>query len=173
MIVTLLALANCSNRHEYEVSKYLTPDQRQSILDQTIRYMYYDEGIPAALRFDTTYDAKYERVARDFYFARYHFAAPGEKHTFLVVRRYPGEKYRGVGGTLEVDANDHILRFEEKFVTPLATHDDVLERAGFLFIQLVETGEVDPKYYKMKSYIEWPDEHTMYDTLRHEWRRSR
>jgi hypothetical protein len=169
--LTILLFAYCSDRRDHDVSQYLTPAQEQSILDQTVRYMYYGEGIPAASRFDTAYDAKYKRATREFYLDRYFFAASEGTHTFLIVRRYPGEKYRGIVGTLQVDSDNTVHRFKEKLVTPLATQEDVLEKGRFLFTQLVEKGDVDARYYKMKSYIEWPDEQMMYDTVMHEWRR--
>jgi hypothetical protein len=168
----ILVLSHC-NTPDHPVSDYISRDQSQIILKQAVRYMYYAEGIPEGARFDSTYDAKYNRVLRDFYFARYYFADPNDEHIFLMVRKYAGEKFRATGGKLKVDSSYKVLHFEEIFVTPLSDETDVLNKGEFLFRQIVEKGSVDHKYFAMKSYVEWPDEHTEYDTLRHQWVRGR
>ncbi|MBA4057721.1 MAG: hypothetical protein C0490_23605, partial [Marivirga sp.] len=64
--------------------------------------------------------------------------------------------------------NGKIVSFEEVFNTPVASLTDLQKRGKELFIRMIKRGNVDD-YLLHPDYIEWPNEGTYYDTIRHEW----
>ena len=65
-------------------------------------------------------------------------------------------------------ARELLTDFREVFVTPLLTDDEVKKRGGFLFDEMVKTRNID-QYVSMKTYIQWPNELSTYDTAKYEW----
>ena len=58
--------------------------------------------------------------------------------------------------------------FKEIFNTPPADLNQLRERGYRLFREMIKKGNVDD-YLHHPDFIEWPDERTYYDTLKHEW----
>jgi hypothetical protein len=126
------------------------------------------EKVPARDRLDKKYESFYSNEAKKFAIGRY-FISDDSTHYFYVIRpaRFSSEKERGVGGKLKLDKNLRITMLKEVFVTPLLSNEEVKIKGDFLFPEL-EKGNID-KFLKMKTYVEWPDERTEYDTSSHEW----
>jgi hypothetical protein len=68
-------------------------------------------------------------------------------------------------------SDDKITFYEEVFRTWRLPEDILLPRADTLFARMVNGEDLTPYYTASKAdqYIEFPDEHTWYDTLARHW----
>ncbi len=163
-----LLLVSCSTTSSDSIEHYFSQEDANRILLQVIRYNYYNEGIPAADRFNSKYDSKYNQLLSNFQFYKYSIT-PSGKHIFVLYRLHHKDKYRATGGQLKLDANNKIVIYEEIFVTPLLTLTELNQRSNFLFQELSQKLMIEKKYLNMKTYVEWPNENQQYDTAKHEW----
>jgi hypothetical protein len=162
-------LAGCSV-DQYDPGRYLSDEEQSQLIKQAVRYLYYDERIDPSSRFDSAHHEKFAKAAQAFSIAKYHRTA--DEDYYLVLRRYGNGKFRAIGGKLRVDDGGRITGFSETFVTPLLEEKIAEQRGAFLFTQMAVNGDVDKKFLQMKSYVEWPDVSTTYDTLTHQWIRG-
>jgi hypothetical protein len=166
--VLAVSMMACSSQRNDQIDYYFKPGDAKNILAQVVRYNYYNEGIPVDKRFEAEYDAKYEKVIPSFEFYKYKIDSSG-KNYFILYRLHHDNKYRATGGYLKLDSNTRINTYHEIFVTPLMAREELTGKTDFLFGQLVKQGTIEEKYLKMKSYIEWPDDNTHYDSIKHDW----
>lgn len=168
VILLLTWIVCCCSGDRYDPRSSLDAEAQEQLTRQMVRYMYSNEGIPEGERFDAKFDVKYERVLPDYALVQY-FTSTDQFSVFLISRRYGNGKFRATGGRLKLNDEGVITAFEEMFVTPLLDVETAKKRGAFLFDQLVKNGRLDEKHLEMKSFVEWPDEHLMYDTLTHTW----
>lgn len=104
-----------------------------------------------------------------FRFENYYQSENG-LHYFYLIRpaRSVQSNIRGVGGVFKLDDQNNIIMFKEIFNTPPADLNQLRERGYRLFREMIKKGNVDD-YLHHPDFIEWPDERTYYDTLKHEW----
>ena len=162
-------LINCSTRDKYDVALYHNRAEQDSVLTSIIAYIYTapvytlmkDRLMPA-------HRAYYSSLTPKFSFYRYFIAEDGTNY-FYVIRPAPkiGD-HRAVGGHFKMDSHHQLNGFREVFVTPILPDEELKNRCAFLFDEMVK-GTIDP-YLKMKTYVQWPDEVTAYDTVTYEWK---
>jgi hypothetical protein len=152
------------------MNNYYPKSEQDTILTQLVAHLLIvSEKVPAGDRLNRRYRSFYLNEAKRFSMDKYFISEPDSTHYFYVIRptTYSNGKKRGVGGKLKLDKELRITYFEEVFVTPLISEQEVKVKGDFLFPELVN-GNID-KFLNMKTYVEWPDAMTEYDTSRHEW----
>jgi len=160
----------CSTKGRYNPDAYYTKDQQASILATIVTYIFIappytamkDRFLPAHRKFytDPTLLAK-------FRFDQCYIDNNGVNY-FLVLR--PGSKVgevRAVGGRFKTLKNLELADFREVFVTPMLPEKEAEKKGAFLFDRMVK-GDVD-EYLKMKSYVQWPNASSYYDSTKYEW----
>jgi hypothetical protein len=171
LMPAVIFLFSCAKKDPFDVNQYYAKPAQDSILTQVVAHLLIvSEKVPARERLSSRYHGFYSKEARNYSIGKYFISERDSTHYFYVVRptTYSNGKKRGVGGKLKIDKDLHITSLEEVFVTPLLSDEEVKIKGDFLFPELVK-GNID-KFLKMKTYVEWPDERTEYDTSRHEWR---
>jgi hypothetical protein len=166
----LLAIVSCSSGdNKYEISNYYDPAQRDSVLTEIITYL-------STAPVYTTMDKRFEPQHRNFYASllpkysiyKYFIADDGTNY-FYVIR--PASKIgdlRAVGGHFKMNKHFKPVHFTEVFVTPVFPEAELKTRTVFLFDEMIK-GTIDP-YLKMKTYAQWPNRASIYDSTTYEWK---
>ena len=165
---TLLVLLACTANKKDTIDGYHNEAESKKILAQVVRYNYYNEGIPSQDRFQEKYNEKYEKVLLGFSIYKYAIGKDNF-HYFVLNRVHHKDKHRAVGGRLKLNDQNSIVFYEETFVTPLLSKNELDSKSDFLFDELVKHGKIQDDFLKMKQYVEWPNENQKYDTVKHEW----
>jgi len=99
-----------------------------------------------------------------------YYQADNGLHYFYLVRPAKSAQgnIRGVGGKFRLNALGEISSFKEIFNTPVASLPELQRRGKELFLKMINDGDLSD-YLKHPDYVEWPNEMTYYDTVRHEW----
>lgn len=161
-------LSSCGD--EFDVSTYYEPAKRDTLLTDIITYVYTrPQYVDWRSRFDSKYRKYYVSQIPKFTFDRYYRDNRGV-HYYFIIRpaRSAQGTIRGVGGRFTIDESFDIVTFEEVFNTPAAPLAEVQLRGRELFMSMVKSGNIDD-YLKNPDYVEWPNDLTYYDTIRHEW----
>jgi hypothetical protein len=171
LILTLgLSIASCSMKNKYDVANYYDASQRDSVQASIIAYIFI--APPYTLmkdRFKPEHRSFYTdlKTLRRFSIDKF-YKNEKDINYFLILR--PGnrvEERRAVGGYFKLGENYSLEGFREVFVTPILAEQDAKAKGEFLFEKMVK-GEVD-EFLKMKSYVQWPNEASLYDTTTYEW----
>lgn len=164
-----MLFVGCSTRNKYDVADYISGEERDSLLTGVIAHVY---TAPVYVlmkdRLNPEHRRYYASLIPDFSINQY-FISENGTHYFYVIR--PGSKSgdtRAVGGSFRVGHNYQLSGFREVFVTPVLPKEELTNRCGFLFDEMVK-GTIGP-YLKMKTYVQWPNEVTAYDTMTYEWK---
>jgi hypothetical protein len=163
-----ISLLSCSGG-KYDVSKYYDRDEQDSVLTSIVNYIFDAPPYTSIKdRFKSEHRKYYASLTSKFSIDQYFIDQQG-KNYFLVLRPAPrvGE-VRAVGGYFTMHDNYQLAGFREIFVTPELPTTDAKTKGEFLFDKLVR-GEVD-EYLKMKSFAQWPNEASVYDTVIYEWK---
>ena len=169
-LVISVLIIGCSANDRYDVAHYYSKHEQDSIRASIITYIFIappyalmkDRFKPAHRKFYTD-----SNLLSKFSIDKY-FVDKDSTNYFYVLRPAPklGEK-RGVGGYFKMDKNYKLTGFREVFVTPVLSEQEAKAKGSFLFDKMVK-GEID-EYLKMKSYVQWPNEASSYDTTLYEW----
>jgi hypothetical protein len=168
VIILGITLASCTTNDKYDVASFYEAPAQDSILTSVITYIY--TAPPYVLmkdRFKGEYRKYYTSLVTKFSINKFYVAEDGT-HFYYVIR--PGIKVgdkRGVGGYFKMNKNFQLSDFHEIFVTPVMPEEEIKTKGAFLFDKMVK-GEVK-EYLKMKSYVQWPNPASEYDTTKHEW----
>lgn len=163
-----LTLLSC--KQKYDVNKYYSSSERDTLLTTIITYVY---TLPQNATWETRFDAQYRKYyvsqLRKFKFEKY-FIDQNNTHYYYIIRpaRAVQGNLRGVGGSFKLDANGRIVSFQEIFNTPVGDLNELRAKGDELFKWMVKTGNVND-YVKNSDYVEWPNAQSYYDTIRHEW----
>jgi len=160
----------CSTNDKYSPDNYYTKDQQASILATIVTYIFIappytamkDRFLPAHRKFYTD-----PTLLATFHLKQYYVSSVGVNY-FLVLR--PGPKVgeiRAVGGHFKIHGNLEVYDFREIFVTPILPEKEAETKGAFLFDRMVK-GDVN-EYLKMKSYVQWPNAASYYDSTKYEW----
>ncbi|HMI67057.1 MAG TPA: hypothetical protein VK517_13520 [Cyclobacteriaceae bacterium] len=167
--VAVLLFAGCSTRDKYDVVNYHGVPEQDSVLTSIVAYIFTAPPYTSMNdRFKPEHRSYYLLQTPRFSIDKY-FVSEDGTHYFHVIR--PGPKVdekRGVGGHFKMNQSYRLTNFREVFVTPLLTEEEVKKRGGFLFDEMVK-GTVEP-YLKMKMYVQWPNEISVYDTVSYQWK---
>jgi len=170
-LITLgsLALSSCSTKDKYDVAGYYNPQEQDLILTSIVTYLF--EAPPYTQmkdRFEDKHRPFYSKASAQFSILKYYIADDGT-HYYYVLRPGPTSKEkRGAGGYFKMDKNFKLKNFHEVFVTPMLPEAEVKDRCAFLFDEMVNHN-ID-KYLEMKTYVQWPNEASYYDTTAYEWK---
>jgi hypothetical protein len=165
-----LIIASCSQKDKYSVDRYFSESERDTLLTDIITYIYIRPPFSTTeTRFEGKFRKYYVANLGKFRFENYYQSENG-LHYFYLIRpaRSVQSNIRGVGGVFKLDEQNNIIMFKEIFNTPPADLNQLRERGYRLFKEMIQKGNVDA-YLHHPDFIEWPDERTYYDTLKHEW----
>jgi hypothetical protein len=168
-LVLFFSMVGCSTGDPYNANNFYKDEQQRVLLTNIITYIL--DAPPATQpkdRFKPEHNAYYNNLKDRFSLEKLYVDANG-KHYFYLLRptTNPGEQ-RGTGGMFTVDDNLNISEFRELFVTPSLPTNDAKEKSSFLFDKLVK-GELND-YLTMRSYVQWPNEISYYDTVTYQWK---
>lgn len=167
----LLLLTSCGNNAETTANP---PDAEtaEAWLNRIIRYAAH---LPAKAnhdtKFDTIYDAFYTEQMAKYRVEYYH--QNGADHYLLISRTAPSLKVKRVGVGIHARLQgDSLIHYNEVFRTWKMEEPELAQKGAQLFNLMVQGKDLSP-YYPQNSgkeeYIEFPDAHTSFDTLRRQW----
>lgn len=170
VLFLLLGCFACKPTNPEQVEHYFTETERDTLLTNVITFMYLK---PSAATNDTRFEPRfrsyYVSQLPKFRFEKYTISADSTHYYFVIRPAGNMEKYRrGVGGKFKLGKDLMPTDFEEMWCTPRLSEDEVKQRGGYVFKQMVLHGNVD-KLLEMRHYIEWPDSTLRYDKQAHEW----
>lgn len=168
ILAFVTVLLSCTPKDPYSVSRYYTKQEADSVTASILNYVFI--APPYTLmkdRFEPKHRQFYASQCFKFSLERYFVADDGTHYFYLVRPASRVGEARGVGGYFKMHDPYKLTGFREAFVTPELPTGDVTGRCSFLFDEMVK-GDL-PKYLSMKSYIQWPNEVSIYDTTAYEW----
>jgi hypothetical protein len=168
-ILIFVVFLFCSSRDKYDPSTYYSAQEKDALLTSIINYVFTAPPyVSMEDRFKPENREFYSGLTAKFSFEKLYVEDDGT-HFFLVLRPGPkSDESRGVGGHFKKGDDFQLKNFQEVFVTPLLSHAESKEKGSFLFDKMVKN-EIDD-YLKMKSYVQWPNELSWYDTTTYEWK---
>ncbi|MBX2968791.1 MAG: hypothetical protein KF803_05435 [Cyclobacteriaceae bacterium] len=164
----LIILVSCTEKDS--VNYYYSSTERDSLLTDIITYIYVQpQQATWQSRFDQQFRKYYVSQLSKFNFEKYWVADDGW-HYYYIIRpaRSAQGTIRGVGGRLKLDENKSISEFEEIFNTPVGDLPELRTKGNELFKWMIKHGHIN-EYVNNPDFVEWPNEQTYYDTVRHEW----
>ena len=169
--VLIFLLIGCSTKDSYNVSHYYNKPEQDSVLTSIVNYIFTAPPYTKMKdRFEITHRHFYAdpNLLSQFYINRYYIADDSTNY-FYIIRPSPkvSEK-RGVGGYFKINKNYKLSGFREVFVTPILSKEEAQAKGAFLFDKMVK-GEIQ-EYLKMKTYVQWPNQASYYDTLEYQWK---
>jgi len=169
--IVLIALAACNNspKEQYNPADYLNEAQRAEVLSRVVSYIFIAPPYTKMTdRFKPEHKHFYDSMSNRLFSLDRFYIDDHKREYYLVIR--PGAKIgekRAVGGYYDRTPENQIKNFRERFVTPILEDSVARGRGRFLFDQMVK-GDLD-RFLKMKSYVQWPNAISVYDTIEYEW----
>ena len=165
----MLSLAACNTSDRYDMGTYYNAHEKDALLASIISYIYTAPDYTEMKdRFKPEHRNFYGELTSKFVIKKFYVANDGTHYFFLLRPAPRADENRGVGGYFKRGKNFELTGFREVFVTPLLPTAEAEKRGSFLFEKMVE-GKV-AEYLKMKSYVQWPNELSKYDTTTYEWK---
>lgn len=169
--IAALVLSACSVREKdkYDVAGYYDLPRRDSLLVSIVTYIFEAPPYtPMKDRFQDKHRPFYSKASAQFSIDKY-YIADDSTYYFYIIRPggKPSEK-RGAGGYFKMDKHFKLKDFHEVFVTPVLPEADVKGRCAFLFDEMVNHNI--GKFLTMKTYVQWPNKVSYYDTITYEWK---
>lgn len=168
LFLLFLFFVGCGSKGKYDPGKSFNASEQDSVLASIATYIFDAPPYTSMKdRFKPEHRKYYVEQAPKFSLDQYYVAKNGLNY-YYVLRPGPhtGET-RGVGGYFKMDDNFHLQNFKEIFVTPLMQTSDAKTKGEFLFDKMVKA-EIE-EYLKMKSYVQWPNPASEYDTTIYQW----
>lgn len=162
---------SCGQKDKYSPNAYFPQEIIDSLMVDMVTYI---GKMPRSADHITRHDSKhreyYREMSREYQLHKLYVNEDGA-HYYYMFRpaRHPLGNRRGVGGMFYLDENNELQDFGEIFVTTVANEEDLAVFAEKLFMELVQSGNVD-KYLSDRNMIEWPDDRCLYDFEKKEWR---
>lgn len=173
LILVTACTSNISN--QYKADRNLTESEKQEFVYEIIRYA--GKLVAKAsheTKFEQVFDMDYWSLAREHSLEYYyHDASTGEIY-FSMNRIAPSIHIRkvGIGGIIKKDENNNIIYYEEIYRTWKMPEDELEKKNEVLFSLMVSSGDLSP-YFPENSgeeeYIEFPNQHTYFDTENRLW----
>jgi hypothetical protein len=167
----LFLFSACSlNDKKYDPTSYYYGASQDSVLASIITYVFI---APPYTQMKDRFMLEHRKFYADpvtlakFSIDQLYIAEDGTNY-YLVLR--PGPKVderRAIGGYFKTDEKYNLSGFREIFVTPILPIEEAKKKGEFLFDKMVK-GEVN-EYLKMKSYVQWPNAASYYDSTKYEW----
>ena len=171
IFLTGIIAVSCGRKDFYSPETYYSQELIDSLMVDVVTYMgKMPRSADNISRHDSIHREYYTEMSQEYQLHKL-FVHEDGSHFYYIIRpaRHPLGNRRGVGGKFYLDENKQILDFEEIFVTPIANEEDIAALAEKLFMELIESGNVD-KYLSDRNIIEWPDDRCHYDFEKKEWR---
>ncbi len=174
VVAVLFALMiQCSPKSKYGPLAYFDRAEQERIIYKTIRY---SAKLPPrcnhAIKFDTTFDDYYKRVASEYAFIKMAKASNGS-FDFLISKpaRSSTPMFEGIGGQFKLDDKDSLIEYNEVFRTWKMSYQDLNQRGTFLFDRMVKGEDLTIFYSKTAGdkYIEFPDDRFTFDKELRRW----
>ena len=168
-LIPILLILGCSTKDKYDVTRYHGVIEQDSVLASIITYIYTAPVYTSMKdRLKPEHRNFYSSLTPKFSILKY-FVAEDGTHYFYVIRPAAkiGDK-RGVGGHFKMNHQFQLSGFREIFVTPILPEEELKTRCAFLFDEMVK-GNIS-NYLKMPTYVQWPNEISIYDTSAYEWK---
>jgi len=168
----MLLLSSCGNNAETMAGQQPDAETAQKWLQRIIRYTAH---LPAKAghdtKFDTIYNEFYAEQLAKYRVELYHQS--GDDHFLLVSRIAPSLKVKRVGVGIHARMQgDSLVHYNEVFRTWKMEEPELAQKGALLFDGMVKGKDLSA-YYPQNSgkeeYIEFPDVHTTFDTLRRQW----
>ena len=173
LLIVCSFLSGCKEKNPYAPSNYLSDQQKQKVVHETIRYsarlapMANHEN-----KFDSTHNAYYDAVETE-YDLRGWFPDGAGKNYFLMTRdaRSITPMREGIGGVIRYDSNGNLIGYKEIFRTWKMSDSLLTIRGLELFDAMVKKKDLTPytTKYRADQYIEFPDERFQYDSVLRRW----
>ncbi len=170
LFASLIFMVACSSQNSYSPDTYYNLHAQDSLKTRIVTYLFEAPPYTAMKdRFKNEHWEFYSNKASKFELNKLYINKKDGKHFFYVVRpaAYANQN-RGVGGYFYVDKNFQLKDFREVFVTPVLATADVKGRCAFMFDEMVKNNI--EKYLPMKTYVQWPNKVSYYDTTTYEWK---
>lgn len=172
-LISFYVLIGCSPA-SYAPSDHLTKEEQEDFKWSIIRYAGRSpEGLTVPERFYPQYDSHY-RDQQSIHVLEAYFEKNGLIH-FMLSRKAPSltDKRVATGGKIRFGKDGRIEYYEEVFRTWKMVPDTLRKRSMILFDLMVKGQSLEP-YFTQHSggidYIEFPDEHTWFDTQERVWK---
>lgn len=173
LISLIVLLTQCNPKEKYDPLQYFDRSEQADIIYKTIRYSAkLPPNCNHAIKFDTTFDDYYKRVAADYAFMKLSKKEDGS-FDYLMARpaRSLTPMFEGIGGQFKLDEKDSLIEYNEVFRTWKMTYNDLNERGAFLFNRMVKGEDLTIFYSKTAGdkYIEFPDDRFTFDKKLRRW----
>lgn len=168
----LTILAACSS-DPYDPDKFLTDDQRESFILQSV---YYSSKLPPnsshQTKFSREFDGYYKMAADESTLLKYYKSVDGTGY-YLIARKARSitPMKEGIGGKVRFDEAGKIAEYEEVFRTWKMNEDSLLVRGPMLFERMIEGKDLTQFYSKFQGdkFIEFPDDRFVFDKQARRW----
>jgi hypothetical protein len=176
LFITIISACNLTHKPEedamqvYRIENFFSTHQIDTLLTDMVTYIgVKPKTATSQNRFDPEFRQYYIQYAAQFKMVYFFINEEGE-HYFYLIRpaRSVGGNLRGAGGRFKME-NEKIYDFEEVFNTPVFGEDRLIETGAVLFLDMINTGNVD-QYLGNRQFIEWPDDRLKYHKGLNEWR---
>jgi hypothetical protein len=162
---------SCSQKEKYDPIRFLSHKEQKEVLAQIISYVdKLPQGSTYQSRFDDKYKDYFKNRIGSYYNLYRYFVDEENRHYFFVIKTEAslhGNK-RGIGGSFKLE-NNRIKEFKEVFVTPKIAEQLVKERGEGVFNEMVKQQNIN-KFIGLKTFVEWPDSTSVYDTVEYRWK---
>jgi len=175
LLFTLFLFFSCSDqKNDYKTHLNWTEDINDQWLNRVIRYVSKAPGKGNQIdRFSPEYDEYYENQKNKHRIDLF-FKEPNTGYVYLLITRIaPSLVEKRVATGIKLKWNNNSLEYyQEVFRTWKMTEDELTMKGEFLFDLMVKGKDLSP-YFPQNSgkeeFIEFPDEHTYYDTINRVW----
>ena len=170
-LLSILLLTSCQK--DYNPDSHLSPQEQYDQVWKIIRFISKPpENLTFEERFYKGYNPYYEEQMKlhrlDAYFIE------NGIHYFLISRRAPSlkEKRVATGGRLKLNKKDEVISYEEVFRTWKMEDKEQIRRSLLLFDKMIKHESLEPYLTKnsKEEYIEFPDDHVVFDTTARQWK---
>ena len=174
--ILFLTLISCIEEPKNILPKtYLNVNQQEQFKLKIIRYI---ERLPKYAtennKFESKFDEEYLKMASNSELLFY-FKNNGNIIYFAITKIAPSIKIKKTAtvGKVKFDAKKAIISYEEVFRTWKMVPKELEEKTEMLYRKLINNEDLTSYYTKNSNpefYIEFPDEHTFYDTINRTWK---
>lgn len=174
---TLSHILSCIKKNpEVDPSAYLNSKEDSLFKYSIIRYAgKLPPKSTHSIKFDPYYDPYYIELANNHKLDFYYPSNDGKVY-FQLSRIAPSlyEKYVGIGGFLQKNADGEIIYYEEKYRTWKMPYEELISVSKEIFYDMI-SGKSLEKYYTANTpdnvyIIEFPDENTFFDISSRTWK---
>jgi len=164
-----------SQQSDFSADNTLSELEQTDFLSSVIRYL--GKLAPRAnhqTKYLPEFNDYYDLLAKEHSLDLYHVDETSGVIYFLASRRAPSlhERRVSTGVVVSLDETGEITYYHEKFRTWKMDPDELSQKSAVLFAAMVK-GEDLSSFYAINSgeeeYIEFPNEHTQFDTDQRRW----